>query len=179
MSKKCVRWHPSLNWTAILTWFNCISFEASLLLTPNGIYALILRSALSISLHFRGAQLNDECIRDCLGLLNKWMKKCIMKLPRKSKTVFKRLERGFPGCSVVKKKKKKICLPMQEMGVPTLIQEGPTCHRTTNPMCHNYWSHVLQLLKPMCLEPVFCNKRSHCNEKPSNCNERVAPAHHS
>ena len=51
----------------------------------------------------------------------------------------------------------------------------------TKPVCHNnwslpvqepthcyYWAHVLQLLKPVCLEPVLCNKRSHCSEKPTH-----------
>ena len=28
-----------------------------------------------------------------------------------------------------------------------------------------------QLLKPVCLEPVLCNKRSHHNEKPAHSNE--------
>ena len=28
-----------------------------------------------------------------------------------------------------------------------------------------------QLLKPVCLEPVLCNKRSHCNEKLAHHNE--------
>ena len=32
-------------------------------------------------------------------------------------------------------------------------------------------AHVLQLLKPVCLEPVLSNKRSHRNEKPAHCNE--------
>ena len=32
------------------------------------------------------------------------------------------------------------------------------------PMRHNYWAHMLQLLKPACLEPMLCNKRSHRNE---------------
>ena len=30
---------------------------------------------------------------------------------------------------------------------------------------------MLQLLKPACLEPVLCNKRSHCDEKPARSNE--------
>ena len=30
---------------------------------------------------------------------------------------------------------------------------------------------MLQLLKPMGLEPVLRNKRSHCNEKPVHLNE--------
>ena len=29
---------------------------------------------------------------------------------------------------------------------------------TTRPMCHNYWS-------PGTLKPMFCDRRSHCNEK--------------
>ena len=32
---------------------------------------------------------------------------------------------------------------------------------------HNYWVHVLQLLKLTYLEPVFHNKRSYCDEKPT------------
>ena len=49
--------------------------------------------------------------------------------------------------------------------------------RATKPMCHNYWAHalgpashnwacVLQLLKPVRLEPVLHSKRSDCPEKP-------------
>ena len=30
---------------------------------------------------------------------------------------------------------------------------------------------MLQLLKPMSLEPVFCNKRHHRDEKPVYCKE--------
>ena len=36
---------------------------------------------------------------------------------------------------------------------------------------HNYWACTPQLLKPMCLEPVHHNKRSHCNEKPAQSHE--------
>ena len=32
-----------------------------------------------------------------------------------------------------------------------------------------------QLLKPVCLVPVLCNKRSHCNEKPMHGNEEWPP----
>ena len=28
-----------------------------------------------------------------------------------------------------------------------------------------------QLLKPVCLEPMFCHKRHHCNEKLVYCNK--------
>ena len=72
----------------------------------------------------------------------------------------------------------RICLPMQGTRVWALIREDPTCRRATKPVRHNYWgcalepaSHsywalVPQLLKPACLEPVLCNKKStYCNEE--------------
>ena len=75
---------------------------------------------------------------------------------------------------------------MQGTRVQALVQEDPTCRRATKPVrhnywacalepaSHNYWARVLQLLKPACLEPVLCNKRSHCNEKPAY-NEQQPP----
>ena len=78
-------------------------------------------------------------------------------------------------------------LPMQGTRVWSLVWEDPTCHRATKPVrhnywacalepaSHNYWAHVPQLLKPACLEPVLCNKRSHCNEKPAHRNEEQPP----
>ena len=77
----------------------------------------------------------------------------------------------------------RICLPMQGTRVRSLVQEDPTCRRATKPMhhnywacalgpaCCNYWACMLQLLKPVCLEPMFHNKRSHHNEKPIHHNE--------
>ena len=57
-------------------------------------------------------------------------------------------------------------------------------HRATKPVCHNYWSQcplgpsnhkywacVLQLLKPVRLEPVLHSGGSHQNEKPTHRNE--------
>ena len=35
---------------------------------------------------------------------------------------------------------------------------------------HSYWAHVLQVLKPMHLESMLHNKRSHLNEKPTRSN---------
>ena len=32
-------------------------------------------------------------------------------------------------------------------------------------------AHEPQLLKPVCLEPMLCNKTSHRDEKPVHCNE--------
>ena len=87
----------------------------------------------------------------------------------------------------------RISLPMQGMWVRSLLKEDPTCHRavkpTTNapqPMNPHSRAHepqllslcvtateacMVQLLKPACLEPVLCNKRRHCNEKPGHQNE--------
>ena len=65
----------------------------------------------------------------------------------------------------------RIRLPMQGTRVRALVQEDPTCRGATKPVCHNYWAHVPQLLKPTRLEPVLCNKRSHRNEEPAHHNE--------
>ena len=68
---------------------------------------------------------------------------------------------------------------MQGTRVQALVQDDPTCPGATKPVRHNYqacilepvshncWARVPQLLKSMCLEPVLRNKRSHCNEKPA------------
>ena len=54
----------------------------------------------------------------------------------------------------------------------------PVCHTLFNGACalevashHNYWARKPQLLKPVHLEPVLCNKRSHRNEKPAHSNK--------
>ena len=77
----------------------------------------------------------------------------------------------------------RICLPMQGTRVRALVWEDPTCCGATKPVrhsywacalepvSHNYWARMPQLLKPACLEPVLCNKRSHRNEKPAHHNE--------
>ena len=77
----------------------------------------------------------------------------------------------------------RIHLPMQGTWVRALVWEDPTCCGATKPMrqnywactlepaSHSYWAHVPQLLKPVRLEPVLCNKRSHHNEKPAHRNE--------
>ena len=74
----------------------------------------------------------------------------------------------------------RIHLPMQGTRVRAQIHEDPTCCGATKPVCHNYWACALepanhnywackpQLLKPVCLEPVLHNKRSHRNEKPAH-----------
>ena len=73
---------------------------------------------------------------------------------------------------------------MQGTWVQALVQEDPTGHRATKPVqdnfwacarepaSHNYWAQLPQLLKPMRLQPVLCNKRSHRNEKPAHRNEQ-------
>ena len=77
----------------------------------------------------------------------------------------------------------RIRLPMQGTRVRALVWEDPTYHGATKLVCHNYWActleptshncwaHVPQLLKPVHLEPMLCNMRSHQSEKPAHCNE--------
>ena len=59
---------------------------------------------------------------------------------------------------------------MQGTWVQNLFQEDPIYCVATKPMHHNYWTHTLQLQKPMHLEPMLHNKRNHCNEKPIHHN---------
>ena len=59
----------------------------------------------------------------------------------------------------------RIHLPRQGTQVRSLGREDSTCYGISKPVCHNCWGPVLQLLKPTYLEPVLCNKGSHCNEK--------------
>ena len=77
----------------------------------------------------------------------------------------------------------RIRLPVQGTRVRALVWEDPTCRGATKPVCHNYWAcalepashncwaHAPQLMKPVCLEPVLRNKRSHRNEKPAHHEE--------
>ena len=67
---------------------------------------------------------------------------------------------------------------MQEVRALSLVWEDPVCQRAIKPIAtniepgpgsHNCGAFTLKLLKPMCLEPVLCNKRSHLNEKPLYC----------
>ena len=81
----------------------------------------------------------------------------------------------------------RICMPMQGTRVRALVREDPTCLGATKPVhhnywacalepvSHNYWAHVPQLLKPVHLEPMLCNKRSHCNEKLAHLNKQQPP----
>ena len=77
----------------------------------------------------------------------------------------------------------RIHLPMQGTRVQALVQEDPTCRGAAKPVrhnywacaleptSHNYWARVPQVLKPVRLEPMLRNKRSHHNQKPTCCNE--------
>ena len=77
----------------------------------------------------------------------------------------------------------RIHLPRQGKRVRALVWEHPTCSGAAKPTSYNYQTctlkpasrnckaHVLQLLKPVRLEPVLCNKRSHRNERPAHHNE--------
>ena len=65
---------------------------------------------------------------------------------------------------------------------PPLIQEDPTCRRASKLTHHNCWVCTLEPghwnCKPTCcnhwslwaLEPILCDQRSHCSEKPAHHN---------
>ena len=65
----------------------------------------------------------------------------------------------------------RIRLPVQGTRVQPLVQEDPTCPGATKPVCHKYWAHVLQLLKPAHLEPLLRTKRRHRSKKAVHRNE--------
>ena len=60
---------------------------------------------------------------------------------------------------------------MQGTQFQALVWEDSTCHRATKSVRHNYWARVPQLLKPVHLELMLHNKRSHRNEKPAHRNQ--------
>ena len=71
-----------------------------------------------------------------------------------------------------------VCLPMQGRScIRSLVPEDSTCHGAINLMCLNYWACTLEpvLWSPDTLEPMFHNRRSHCNEYPAYCNEERLP----
>ena len=75
----------------------------------------------------------------------------------------------------------KICLPMQETQVWSLIREDSTCHGATEAPAPQLLSlcsraQVLQLLSWSTWKPTTHYKRSRHSEKPVHCN-RVAPTH--
>ena len=72
----------------------------------------------------------------------------------------------------------RICLPMRRTQVQSWVWENPTRPGTTKLVCHNYWAHALQLLKPSCLVPMPGNKRGHSSEQleyHNDCGTREEP----
>ena len=69
----------------------------------------------------------------------------------------------------------RIHLPTQGAQVWSLVQEDPTCCGATKPVATTTEAHVLQLLKPVRLEPVLHNKRSHHKWEARAPQRRVAP----
>ena len=61
----------------------------------------------------------------------------------------------------------RIHLPVQGTQVRSLVQEDSACCGAPKPVCHDSWAQAR--------EPLFCNKRSHCSEKPEHCNWRLHP----
>ena len=84
----------------------------------------------------------------------------------------------------------RIRLPMQGTWVRALVQEDPTCCGAAKPVhysywacaleptSHNYWAHEPQLLKPVRLELVLCNKeatamRNPCTATKTQCSQKI------
>ena len=76
----------------------------------------------------------------------------------------------------------RICLPMQGTRVRALVREDPTCRGATKPVPQllslRSRAREPRVLKPVCLEPMLCNKMSHHNKKPAHRNKEQPPAHH-
>ena len=51
----------------------------------------------------------------------------------------------------------------------------PHAEEQLKPMSHNYRARRLQLLKPVCPDPVLTNKGSHRSEKPGHPNKELPP----
>ena len=67
--------------------------------------------------------------------------------------------------------------------VQSLVREDPMYLRGTEPTPCNYWAQALEpssrnYWSPCTLEPMFHNKRSHCDEKPMHRTYRAAPTGH-
>ena len=72
---------------------------------------------------------------------------------------------GFPGGVVVKNPPANAGETGPGPGRSHMPRSNWAC--TLEPVSHNYWARVSQILKPVHLEPVL-HKRSHRNEKPCN-----------
>ena len=64
----------------------------------------------------------------------------------------------------------RIHLAMLGTWVWSMVSEDLTCHGATKPVEHKYWACALEHMSWNCwsshtLEPVLCNRRSHCSEK--------------
>ena len=82
-------------------------------------------------------------------------------------SLLRRLSSGLPWWS-----SSWVCLSMWGTQVWSLAREDSTCRGAAEPMSHDYSAPTLEPASfnnwsPCALEPMLCNKRSHCNEKPS------------
>ena len=115
---------------------------------------------------------------------------CTLSQHMKKQTGCREVSEGFPGGAVVKN------LPANAGNTGSSRGPGrshmpqrtkPVRHNywacPLGPASHNYWALMPQLLKPMGLEPVLRNKRSHRNEKPAHatksspCSLQLEKAH--
>ena len=84
--------------------------------------------------------------------------------------------KGFPGGS---SGKESICqcrrrgFNFSPGKVPRAMEQLSPCATAPEPVLQ---SPRTAATEPTCLEPVLCDKRSHCNETPANQDCRVGPA---
>ena len=112
---------------------------------------------------------------ECISEQRSYSRNKQLLLPSKGKQCFlwylKRLMGDFPRGTVVKN------LPASAGDTGSSPGPGrshmPQSNRSRVPQLLSLRSraHKPQLLKPICLEPVLHNKRSHCSEKPAHRNE--------
>ena len=61
--------------------------------------------------------------------------------------------------------------------IPHAMEQLSLCTTTVEPVNCSYWAWVPQLLKCSCLEPVLCNKGSHCSGRPHTVTKSSLPHH--
>ena len=79
------------------------------------------------------------------------------------------LVREDPACCGATARAPQLLSPCATTVEPTRCNYWSPC--ALGPICRNYWARVLQLLKPVRLEPMLRNKRSCRSEKPAHHNQ--------
>ena len=71
----------------------------------------------------------------------------------------------------ISSKAQPLLLTLDEGCLRTAVLPDTHAKEQLKPLSHNYWARVLQLLKPLCLDPVHCSERSYLSKKYVHCKE--------